>query len=298
MSRKSTLISTIVCSGVISLMRILEGLFIIEAETGFYKPGFGWFGLVSGFVSFVLIAVLVYFCGISTNIAGKLKSPGVGISIWSFAVAGSLLAVVVKSFINNMSISSFSALSLATSVISIVAMAYFLLYGLKGFIGFSVPKYLAVFLVPLWLYRLIYCFLSIREMSHISDNVYTIVMFCACTVFFLFMSKAVSDVGVKNSLSVAVPVGLASSVLCFVCTVPRFVIWAFGGADMLHENPNVDVFIFFTGIFIIAFVLKAIRNSRQKNKRVYNADNGYEANSNGGDSVDAETTQPIAEDQD
>ncbi len=292
MNRKFTLITTLICAGVISLMRILESVFIIEAETGFYKPGFGWFGIVSGLISFVLIAAVAYFCGVNANIKGKLKSPGIYMSIWSFAVSISLLAVVAKLFVQNMSTGNFTAVSLVTSALSIIAMAFFLLYGLNGFIGFAVPKYLPVFLVPLWLYRLIYCFLSIREMSHISDNVYTIVMFCACTVFFLFMSKAISGVGVKNSLSVAVPVGLAASVLCFVCTVPRFVVWVFGGGDMLHENPNVDTFIFFTGIFILAFVLKSIRNSRPKGERVYSADNGYEAS---GDVEVIETQEQVSE---
>lgn len=264
MNRKTALISVCACSAFIVAMRIVEMLFLIDSATGFYKSGFSWFAAVSGALSLLVTASLAYFCGIKSNVKKELPRPGVFTSVISFAICISLIAVFGEAMISNIRTSSFSALSLVSSLVSIVAVVFFAVYGLSGFIPFDIPAYMPLFLVPIWVYRLVYCFMTIGTMAHIADNVYTIITLCLCTVFFLFASKALSGISVKNNLSVAVPIGFAASVLCFACTVPRFLLTVFGKSAVLHENSNVDLFIFFVGVFITAFDLRAIKNKRRK----------------------------------
>ncbi len=264
MNRKTALVSVCACSAFITAMRIIEMLFLIDSATGFYKSGCSWFAVVSGGLSLLVIASLAYFCGIKSYVRKKLPRPGIFTSVISFATCVSLISVFVSAMFDNIKASNFSALSLVSSLVSIIAVVFFAVYGLSGFIPFDIPAYMPLFLVPVWVYRLVYCFMTIGTMAHIADNVYTIIMLCLCTVFFLFASKALSGISVKNNLSVAVPIGLAASVLCFACTVPRFLLTVFGKGEVLHENSNVDLFIFFVGIFITAFNLRAIKNIRRK----------------------------------
>ncbi len=264
MNRKTALVSVCVCSVFITAMRTIEMLFLIDSATGFYKSGYSWFAVVSGGLSLLVVASLAYFCGIKSYVQKKLSRPGIFTSVISFATCISLISVFVSAMHDNIKTSNFSTLSLASSLVSIIAVVFFAVYGLSGFIQFDIPAYMPLFLVPVWVYRLVYCFMTIGTMSHIADNVYTIIMLCLCTVFFLFASKALSGISVKNNLSVAVPIGLAASVLCFVCTVPRFLLIVAGKSSVLHENSNVDLFIFFVGIFITTFNLRSIRNVRRK----------------------------------
>ena len=274
MSRKSTLVSTLVCSFVLIVMRTLEEMFLINPISGFYKTGLSWFGIITGVISLLLIGTLVFFCGLHTPVNRSLERPGLYSAIWSFVMALCLLSTVAVSVVKNASTSTFTAISFVEAVLSMLGAAFFALYGLSGIINFEIPPYIPVFLLPLWIYRLAYTFFSLTGMANIADNIYTIIMLCASTVFYLFISKAMSGISVKNNLSVGIPVGLAASILSFVCTVPRFIITVFGGKENLHENRSVDFFIFASGVFILTLVLKSIKAKKSSAQNVYKADGG------------------------
>lgn len=293
MSRKSTLISTLVCAFVLIIMRTLEEMFIINPVSGFYKKGLSWFGIITGVISLLLIGSLVFFCGLNTPVRKKLKAPGIYMAVWSFLMAAILLSTVAVSVVNNAHAASFTAISFLEAVISMLGAAFFVLYGISGIINFQIPAYLPVFLLPLWIYRLAYTFFSLTGMANIADNIYTILMLCASTVFYLFIAKAMSGISVKNNLSVGIPVGLAASILSFVCTVPRFIITVFGDKANLHENHGVDLFIFASGVFILALVMKSIKESKTSAQNIYKADGNKSENADDGNESDIDTSQAM-----
>lgn len=243
----------IVSAVVLVALHTVQLAVMTDNLTGFFKPEYQLFGFVFG-VFFALVFVMMIYFGLQRK--AELRTPvkiGLPLSIVSLISSVGFLAGNVFSSLGAFTIGSFVKMFMA-----IITSAFFLVFGLCGLLRVAYPKVLALLSVPYFVYCLIETFMRNSGMSLISENIYEIVMLIAVLLFFLYATKFLCDVNPEKNAAVLIPVGFIASALCFVCTVPRYLIIFTGNADVLKVNKYPDFSIFISGLFIAFFCFRVL----------------------------------------
>lgn len=253
-----TKIFFVISSVLLIFTHTISLLYMTDTATGFFKPEYKNFRLIFGIVTFLFCAVL-FVLGKST---AKTVKQNIKLSLPLSLV--SLLTACGFLVGNAVSLGQLSTSSLVKMMFAIFASVFFLVFGLCGIFKVNVPKALSLFTLPYFVFCLIFVFIRNSGMSLISENSYEILLFCFLLLFFCYTAKYICNVEKSKNLFSLIATGLVSSVFCFICTVPRYIIILLGKGSVLKTNsyPNFSTFII--GIFIAAFCFACLKPERRQ----------------------------------
>jgi len=235
----------------LSIARVFQILFLLEPKTGFYKTEYSSTHILYITFFICVVIVLAAFAFASRRMPTHAPKVDKFLGILSFLVAISFAISSGVDLVNGL-----SSTKILSAMFSLLAAIFFVIYGLSGISNIKVPLVATLFVFPVWGFRLVTSFVSFTGMANITENIYDILMLCVNLLFFVIMAKILSGVYVIRSIRYAYPVGLIASLLCIMCSVPRYIVVLIGHKDILHESTTLDISVLATGIFIAAFTLK------------------------------------------
>ena len=245
----------------LSVARVFQILFLLEPTTGFYKAEYSSAHVL--YIAFFICVIIVLGAFAFSSRRMPTHAPKVDrfLSVISFVVAISFAVSSAVDLVNGL-----SSTKMLSALFSLLAVIFFVLYGLSGISNIKVPPVVVLFVFPVWGFRLVSSFISFTGMANISENIYDILMLCVNLFFFVTMAKILCGVYVIKNIRHIFQVGLIASLLCIICSAPRYFVVLIGQQDMLHESTTLDISVLATGLFIAAFTLKLYSRSNLPKK--------------------------------
>lgn len=254
-------------------MRVVQLVSNTTGTSGFYKEMNVWVYLLYALVGVVVLVPILYnFVG-SAPITpfGKSRSRGISFAAIAFAMA------LLLNFINQtMALYNTVATAHGSSVIdrlmnrdgitlllqvifSIIAAFYILIFAF-AFLGgtLNYRNFQGIALFPsLWLAcRLISNFLVEINYMLVSQRLLEMLMLVFAIIFFFNLVKlnACFQEGVAEWKIFGC--GWGCAFLCFLCSVPRMVVWAMGRGAQLPAIGTVEIVDFAMGLLVLVYLLK------------------------------------------
>lgn len=241
------------CTLVISVVvRIVQLLFVIEENTGFYKPQYETIGFA---ILIFIFAINIIGCLFAFTAHRNPKNPP-KINAATFVSSVLLSVLIFLHTINpadNLVLANWQSVIL--KILGYAAFLYFFLYGLQYFKFLYLPQSFSIVPTLYLIIRIICDFTTVSSVALISDNVILLSAYCSALWFMLQFAKlnnnALSNSGFKGVLAS----GLLSSTLCFTQSIPHFVVNIITGYDYLHTSIVENLVIFFLGMFIFIYII-------------------------------------------
>lgn len=243
------------------LGRFFQLFATIEPATGFYNPDYLKINIFMG-IFFAVFLILIFISSLflkkySDDRLPKSKAMSLASLVMSLAVL-----IDIGSLIGTNEISIFNMVYL---LLIVLTAGVFCINAITNFADTNISTG-GMMIIPIifWLFRLIRSFLFFTGIANISENVIKIVLICCSIVFLLFHGKIYSEFDLHKNKKLAVSFGMISSVLCFVSTLPRYVIY-FIDKTKLHECAVGDFTDFALGIYIIVFIYLCFKREKIEN---------------------------------
>lgn len=237
-----------VCLG----LRFLQLFYIIEAETGFYKPEFKNFGLYILILIFGFVAATVMFSMFTHRRPDKLPQINLGLSLSSFLLAG---AIVFELFSQKVLFGNAVWQVVFLKLFGILSAVWLVLFGLKGFFNIKIPVMTSAVLGIFYVMKIICNFASISSLALISDNILLIGSYCFILLFMMNFGKLYSGLDFERGFKKLMATGFGSVILCFTQSIPNIVYNLVSGGNYNHIAQATNINLLITGIFILVFVL-------------------------------------------
>lgn len=248
MKLRFTTKSFIFSSFIFLLFRFLQIVLLTEAETGFLKPSLMWLDVVLTIICLVpfgYTAANTFYAFRCPNGVGKTGICGIIVGI----VSGILLLVPALQSVFG------GAPTLVTILLSLLgAIGCFMLAASEMF---DFPLHKATFLLLLGstLYQFITAYTVYTGKPLRVRTVYEILALVFSTLFYLYLSKAHSNVQAEKSFRLLYPLGFVAASFCFLATVPDTLALLFGVSEYVTEPCSSPFAIFGSGIFITYITL-------------------------------------------
>lgn len=254
------------------LAALLLGLFVrykqlfddTEAITGFFRLGrekAGWF-------YGVLLLVLLIGFGVCAALVNRcpLKTPKVSKVLGTVAmVSGAFVLIEAITYITQVSMFSWEKLLLG---ITGPATAIFLvLYGIKGFKNYALPR--IVYAVPILYYlsRFICEFISVSKTALIFQNILNLAAIAFVLIFMLEWGKIANNVSNKFSYKIILISGGIAALLCEITALPELALLVLRRNAVPHQNPVSLVNLAIMGAFIVCYLYRHFKGSNLERKR-------------------------------
>ncbi len=237
---------------------------VTEAVTGFFyvgkeKAGFFYGALILLLlIGFSVCAFLVNRC--------PLKTPKVSLPLGiASIVSGAFVLIEAITYITQVSMFSWEKLLLG---ITGPATAIFLvLYGLKGFKNYPLPR--VTYAVPILYYlsRFICEFISVSKTALIFQNILNLAAIAFVLIFMLEWGKIANNVSSKNSYKIILISGGVAVLLCEITAIPELIFLFANKNAVPHQNPVSLVNLAIMGIFIGFYLFRHFKSSNLERKR-------------------------------
>ncbi len=232
-------------------LRFIQLFYIVEANTGFYKQGFEVWG---GCITAIIIAV-VAISALFTRFSHRSpeKPPQVRLSL---GISSGILAFVtaIELIFGG---HTFGTIQWQKSLLYLFGIAFVIwltVYAIKDFINIKLPSIAAIIPCFYFIVKIICSFAGVSSLALISDNVILTFAYCAILLFMLNLAKAYNGIDTERGFRKLLASGLASVLLCTVQSVPNIVFHLANEEGYLHTAMVTNFAIFFTGVFISAFI--------------------------------------------
>lgn len=261
MKQKSSLALYIIASVFMIITRLFQMIVMIDPETGFYREGFSSAEFILFGAWGVILFLIIVFGYLGDPPKDKMPEKAVPLGVasifLSFAMGFYMYYYSATDRVINAMDFIFIACILASSL-------FFLIYGLALFGIFHMPVYLSVIPIVFCGLRLALVFIKYTGMAKISDNILDIGMLVSCLIFMLFHGKIISGIDFKHSVKWGYGIGLAASVICLLCTVPKYYIEFFAHDASIHSTTVpcfVDICL---AIYILFFIVTSSRKTKEQ----------------------------------
>ena len=203
------------------LLRTLQLFFTVETDTGFFKSEYKTAGIYLLIIIIAACACLAIIC--FTGHRNPEHPPKINpfISIGSFIAA---LSVSSGLFDNSSAGVLMQWQSVLLTLSGVLAAAYFLLYGMSGFIKFKLSPLLSVIPSVYFIMKIICSFTAISSLALISDNLLVLAAYCVILIFFLSFGKLYNGIDTERNFRRLMASGLVAVVLCFTQGLPHIFI--------------------------------------------------------------------------
>ncbi len=232
-------------------LRFVQLFHIVEAETGFYKPGYGnWGGAVTAIILGVVLVIAVFaaFTHRSPKEPPKVKlGMGLASGVLAFVVA-------IELMIGSNTFGSIAWQRTMLYISGIAVVVWLVAYAIKDFMNIKLPPLTALVPCFFFIFKMICNFAGISSLALISDNVLLTAAYCVVLLFMLQFAKTYNGVDSKYGSRKLLAYGMASSLLCFVQSVPNIIFHLSSEQGYEHTALVTSFSLLFTGVFIIVFV--------------------------------------------
>lgn len=233
-------------------LRILQIIFTIEFETGFYLNQFETVGKLIFVIIFGFCALLWWF---SSKYYKSIENPPEYNMLLSVTAIGLAVVTVAQAFMEESYIFTFAWQSTAIKVVGSLTAAYFVCYALRYYINFKLPPVLHIIPCLFMVLRTAFIFINTSALAHISDNVLLLTAYCAVMVFFVNFAKLYNNIDIEKNFKKLLSSGLVSAVLCFTQSLSNFVINFASGNKYLHVSHVANTSVLFMGLFVMVFIV-------------------------------------------
>lgn len=243
-------------------LRLVQLFQTIEPVTGFFKHEYEGVGSFITIIILAIAAVLALFAFFSVRVPLKIPKVALGMGLASGLLAS---AISIELFFGYSTFGTVVWQKLLLYVFGIASVIWFSVYALKDFIGIPIPRITALIPCVYFILKIICNFAGISSLALISDNVLLIATYCVILLFMISFAKAYNNVTVKCGYKKLLATGLASSVLCFTQSVPNVIYHFAQDQGYSHTAMVTNLSVFFTGIFIISFLVVCFSNKNTRN---------------------------------
>lgn len=233
------------------LVRILQLVFTVDVETGFFLPEYSNIGYYMLIFIAVFCAVTAVLC--FTGHRNPEHPPRKNIFL---RITSVLLAVVtpVQLFGESFSGTVKTWQSLFLTVTGLAAAVFFMLYGISGILSFNISPVTAAIPSVYFIMRIICDFTSVSSLALITDNMLVLASYCVSLLFFICFGKLYNGVDTEYNFRKLMATGMVSVILCFTQSVPHFIINAVTGNSYRHTSFWCNAALFMTGLFTAVFI--------------------------------------------
>lgn len=232
------------------LLRSLQLFFTVETETGFFKSEYEIMGLFLLILILLVCACLAVVC--FTGHRNPERPPKVNpfMSLCSFVAALGVASGVIDTSLTEAKMPWQNTL---LTLAGIVAAAYFVIYGVSGFIKFKLSPLLSVLPSVYFIIKIICSFTAVSSLALISDNILVLSALCVMLIFFLSFAKLYNGIDSESNFRKLMASGLMSAVLCFTQSIPHVIINLVTDNGYLHTTNAANFSVLSFGIFIAVF---------------------------------------------
>lgn len=233
------------------ILRLIQQIFIVDNNTGFFKHEFMAFGITVLVIIFAVAVMFSVFAFLSHRSPEQPPKSNLFLSIASFLTALSL-------FLENYIVTpNYTVMNLQTILLNITALLSILLflgYGFKRFFDFTLPGFCFLFPCVYFILKTILEFTVVSALAVISENILFITALCSLMVFFLQFAKLYNKTDKEYNFRKLLASGLVAVLFCFVQSVPFFIYGFMTGFEKIHTNVFSNITLFITGLFILTFL--------------------------------------------
>lgn len=237
-------------------LRFLQLFYIIETETGFYKPEFENFGNYILFIIFGFVAAIVMFSFFTHRRPDKVPKTNIFMSVSSVLLA---FSIVFELFNQGTLFGNVIWQVLLLRIFGILSAVWLILFALKRYIKkyikIKIPDLASALLGLFYVMKIICNFASISSLALISDNILLIGSYCFSLLFMMNFGKLYSGLDFERGFKKLMATGFASVILLFTQSVPNIIYNICSGGSYNHISMVTNVNLLLTGIFILVFVL-------------------------------------------
>lgn len=246
------------------IIRFVQLFKVTEEVTGFFAEGKQRAGIFYLFLIFLCLivfstcAALVCRCPLKTP---KVSKPLGAVSI----IAGAFALIEAITYITQVSMFNWEKLLLG---ITGPATAIFLvLYGIKGFKNYPLPR--PLYAVPIFYYlvRLICEFISVSKTALISQNLLNLASIGLILIFMLEWGKIANNIASELSYKTILISGGLAVLSCEITAIPELVFLWIKDDAVPHQNPISLVNLIVMGAFVAFYVYRHFKGSNLETKR-------------------------------
>lgn len=232
-------------------LRLAQLFFIVDTETGFFKPEFGAYGgyMLAVIFAFGILAAVFAFTSHRSpehppkpNIAMSISALGFAVALF-YEINNEVLPATVQNWQRSL-----------LFIMAIITGVYLVTFAVRRFINFALPAACAVIPTVYLVIRVICYFSAISPLALISDNIILMAAYLVSLVFMLNFAKLYNGVDSEYNFRKLLASGLSASILCFTQSVPHFIINFATDFKYQHTSMESNITVFFMGIFILSFI--------------------------------------------
>ncbi len=233
------------------VLRVLQIVFMLEADSGFFIKGLESMGNIT-------TALIIFIIGVCTIYGAcyKWDTPENTVITKPFGVLHFLLsaAIIYEALFSNFTADTQTWKILLQILFGLSAALVFALRGYQAFYPNKSMPILTVAYILFWLIRVIITFSSYLSASVISENIFEMLALSCALVFFFNYSALENGVGVQRRKKTILPSAIAALFSGAVHAVSQAVVILSGKAELLY-NSNATLM---TNIVLVFFVLNYV----------------------------------------
>ncbi len=230
------------------IMRLLQLKYVIDAKTGFFLPQFNIFGYAILIIFFVVAFMFALFSFTTHRSPEHTPKHSIPLCVFSFIAA---FGIFCKTFLSNIPL---SAQTLLLNISALLAIAFFIAFGLKKYFDFKLPEFTYIFPCIYFIFDIIREFTAVSSLSVISDNILLIASLCSMMIFSLQFAKLYNSVDREYNFRKLLASGLVSSLFCFVQSIPYFIFNTVSSTPNNHTSFGANLGLLCFGCFVVTFI--------------------------------------------
>lgn len=247
-------------------VRFVQLFTVTEEKTGFFMDGKQRAGIFYLFLMFVIViafttcAALVARCPLKTP---RVSKPLGVVSI----IASAFTLIEAITYITQVSMFNWEKLLLG--VTGPATAIFLVLYGIKGFKNYPLPRPLYAIPIFYYLARLICEFISVSKTALISQNALNLASLALVLIFMLEWGKIANNIASEISYKTILISGGLAVLLCEITAIPELIFLSVKKNAVPHQNPISLVNLIVMGVFIAFYIYRHFKGSNleKMNKR-------------------------------
>lgn len=252
------------------VVRIVQLFSITEVITGFFMPGKQIIGLLYIFLIFLC---LIVFCTCAALVNRcPVKTPKVSVPLGMVSiVSGIFVLIEAITYITQVSLFNWEKLLLGAT--GPAAAIFFVVYGIKGFKNYPLPRPLYAVPILYFLARFICEFISVSKTALILQNALNLASIALVLVFMLEWGKIANNIATSLSYKNVLISGGLAALLCEITAIPEIIFLSLKKNAIPHQNPVSLVNLAFIGLFIALYIYRHFKGFVPEHKKIGNAEN-------------------------
>lgn len=254
-----------VTAPILLVLRLIQMLFLIDPETGFYYPQWEFADTAIMVLQIVVIVTLIVMSRFCSHAPGHILTHSKSLGILSFILSASLVVYIFEYGLSMHIMNTGDYIYLLLALAFAVFMVY---YGFCIMGKIDLSQITAIIPVLFAAFRLALMFTKRNGIAKISDTVNETIMMGLVMLFWLLFGKITVGMDTKKSSRYAYGIGAAASAMCFVVAVPKYIIDIFMTGTKIHSTSVPSFIDIVTGIFIMVFLFKLLKNDRKQREQM------------------------------